>query len=166
MTTYEEDLKIDLNKLEEEWLKQPTLYMKYAEMVAQSQRERDKAKEQIELARAELDSMIRENPDRFSGCPQNKDGSYKPTEGWISSVILNQDKYKKVSENFHDLNYNFNVLQGALKAFDHRKKALEMESQLWLGGYWSTPKEKGSEMQDRAVQKSSDKQREGLRRRS
>jgi hypothetical protein len=37
--------------------------------------------------------------------------------------------------------YQLNIIQSAVRAFDHRKAALENEVKLWLGAYYSGPKE-------------------------
>jgi hypothetical protein len=160
------DLQIDLNQLHEEWLRQPSLYMKYSEMASQAQRTRDQAKERIDVVSAECDMKIRSTPENYIGCPKTKDG-LKPTEGWITSVIQGLQEYQKVNEEFHSANYVMNVLQGAVRAFDHRKKALEMEVQLWSMGYFSTPIEKCNgdckpSIKNEAVAQASDNQREQL----
>lgn len=160
------DLKIDLNDLHGEWLRQPALYMKYAEMAAQSQRARDQLKEKIDVVRAEQDSKIRNAPLDFN-CPVDKAGAPKITEAWINSTIQRQPEFNKANEDFHSANYTMNVLKSAVSAFDHKKKALEFEVQLWQGNYYSVPVDR-SEKRDvkaEAVAKASDKQREGLTRR-
>ncbi len=160
------DLKIDLNDLHGEWLRQSSLYMKYAEMAAQAQRQRDQLKEKIDVVRAEQDAKIREKPLDFN-CPVDKAGLPKLTEAWINSTIQRQPEYNKANEEFHASNYVMNVLRSAVSAFDHRKKALEMEVQLWQGGYYSVPVDR-SEKQNvkaEAVAVAADKQREGLSRR-
>ena len=160
------DLKIDINRLHEEWLRQPSLYMKYSEMASQAQRTRDQIKERIDVVSAECDNKIRSNPENYTGCPRTKDG-LKPTEGWITATIQQQQEYQKANEEFHSANYVMNVLQGAVRAFDHRKKALEMEVQLWSMGYWSTPIEKCNgdckpSIRTEAVAQASETQREQL----
>ena len=163
----EMDLKIDLNKLHEEWIQQPALYMKYANMSAQAQRTRDQLKERIDIVRAECDNTVRSNPKGFAGCPTTKDGEYKPTETWINSVIQQQAIFQQANEEYHSANYVANLLKGAITAFDHRKKALEMEVSLWQGGYFSIPVDRTSngQMNKEIVAVASDKQREGLARR-
>jgi len=159
------DLKIDLNALHTEWIKQPSLYMKYSSLAAKAQGERDRAKERIDVIRAECDNDIREHLVSYN-CPEDKSGNYKPTEAWISSTIQRQEKFQKVNEEFHSANYVLNLLQGAVRAFDHRKKALEMEVQLWQGNYYSSPVDKSGQVVSVAAEKVADKQRDTLRRRS
>ncbi len=38
-------------------------------------------------------------------------------------------------------NYELNMLQSAVRALDHKRSALENEVKLWLGNYFSGPKE-------------------------
>ena len=161
----EMDLKIDLNALHEEWLKQPGLFMKYSNLAAEAARTRDQLKERIDVVRAECDNIIRENPANFN-CPVDKGGAFKPTEAWISATIQRQPTFQQASEEYHSANYVANLLKGAITAFDHRKKALEMEVVLWQAGYWSTPYEGSTKnVEKQAVGVASDKQREGLTRR-
>jgi len=159
----EVDLRIDLNKLHEEWLKQPSLFMKYSDLAAQAQRKRDQLRERCDVVKAECDSVIREKPGDYN-CPQNKDGSYKPTEAWVTATIQRQQPFQKANEEYHAASYVFNLLRGAVDAMEHRKKALEMEVHLWQSGYWSTPYDSGKQVKDVAGV-ASDKQREGLSRR-
>jgi hypothetical protein len=161
----EMDLKIDLNALHEEWLKQPSLYMKYSDLAAQAARTRDQLKERIDVVRAEIDNEIRENLGGYN-CPTDKGGAFKPTEAWINATIQRQNLFQNASEAYHAANYVANLLKGAITAFDHRKKALEMEVMLWQAGYWSTPYEGSTnKVEKQAAGVASDKQREGLTRR-
>jgi hypothetical protein len=135
---YMKDLAIDPFSLEKEWLLQPQLYMKYSELAAEAQKKRDKAKERLDIVRAELDDKIRSSPLEY-GAPEDKNGSPRITEAWISATILLQPEYSKAIAEINQTNYEYNLYSAAVRAFDHRKKALEMEVQLWSGGYWSAP---------------------------
>lgn len=130
---YEQDLGIDPMQLDEEWLRQPGLYMRYSEMAAEAQKVRDQAKEKVDVIKAELDRAIRKDPAKF--------GVDKITESVVASTILIQPEYKAAGDVLIDANYEYSVLQSAVRAFDHRKSALENEVKLWLGSYYSGPKE-------------------------
>ena len=135
---YMKELAIDLHRLEEEWAMQPQLYMKYSELAAQAQLDRDKAKERLDVVRAEIDDKIRTEP-LIYGAPVDKSGNLKLTEAWISGTIILQPEYKTASDAISQENYKMNIFKAAVSAFDHRKKALENEVNLWSGGYWSAP---------------------------
>ena len=158
---YENDLAIDPHALDEEWLRHPGFYMKYAEELANAQKARDKAKERLDVIRAEIDTDIRTNPDKYSIA--------KITEAVVTNTILLQDDYQQMIEDLSDKNYEVNILQAAVRAFDHRKKALENLVQLHIASYFAGPKEPrnlppGKRMADRAQEKASQKQRETINR--
>jgi len=135
---YMKELAIDLHRLEEEWAMQPQLYMKYSELAAQAQLDRDKAKERLDVVRAEIDDKIRTEPLVY-GAPVDKSGNPKLTEAWISGTIILQPEYSEQVGKINNLNYEMNILRSAVTSFDHKKKALENEVTLWSGGYWSAP---------------------------
>lgn len=130
---YEEDLAIDPHQLDEEWLKQPSLYMQYAHQSALSQKIRDKAKERLEVVRAQLDKKIRKDPGKYE--------VIKVTETTVANAILEQKEYQEAKQDFDELSYDANILQSAVRAFEQRKKALEGLVTLWVGNYFSGPKE-------------------------
>lgn len=129
---YEKDLGIDPYALDEEWLRQPGLYMRYSEAVAEAQRVRDQAKEKIDVEKAVLDQAIRKDPGKY--------GLERLTETVVAGAILLQPSYKQAVDAYIDVNYRFNILQSAVRAFDHKRAALENEVKLWLGSYFSGPK--------------------------
>lgn len=133
---YEQDLAIDPYCLDEDWLKQSGLFMKYSVMAADAQKRRDQAKEKLDVVKAELDRSIRENPGI-----NNKYKLEKITEAVVTSTILVQPEYKVASDELIEANYELNILQSAVRAFDHKRAALENEVKLWLGSYFSGPKE-------------------------
>ena len=130
--SYHEDLKIDNHSLDREWEKQALLYMEWSEKYAQAVLERDRAKERMELVRAELYEEIVNS--------YLNAGQKKPTETAIANEILSRSEYKKVNSNYAESVKNMNILAGAKEAMAHKKKALESMTQLWLGGYYAEPK--------------------------
>lgn len=131
---FEKDLGIDPYCLDEEWLKQPGLYMKYSSMAADAQKRRDQLKERLEVIKAELDKKIRLTPSSYVTAE-------KVTETSIAFTILLQPEYKEGVDSLTEANYELNMLQSAVRAFDHKRSALENEVKLWLGSYFSGPKE-------------------------
>ena len=130
---YEKDLAIDPMALDEDWLAQPGLYMKYSVMAADANKRENQAKERLDVVKAELSMDIRKDPSKY--------GVEKITEDVVKSTILLQPKYKAASDELIEAGYEYSILQGAVRAFDHRKAALENEVKLWLGSYYSGPKE-------------------------
>lgn len=130
--SYEEDLKINLNDLAENWDKQPQLYMKWAEKYAQAYFERDKKKEKLEIVKAQIDMDIRTNLDNYGF-------DKKPTEAAISAKILMQPEYQAASTSVIEANRDMNIYNAAKTAMDHKKKALEMLSYLSTSGLYAEP---------------------------
>jgi disulfide oxidoreductase YuzD len=130
--SYEQDLAIDPHSLDEEWLRQPGLFMKYSEAATDAQRIRDIAKEKVDVVKAELAKAIRKDPAKY--------GVDKVTENVVAETVLLQPEYKKAVEELVEMNFKFNILQSAVRAFDHKRGALENVVKLWLGSYFSGPK--------------------------
>lgn len=137
---YEKDLAIDPGELDEEWLNQPVLMERYGRLSADAQRERDQLKEKMDVVRAETDNAIRENPTKYK-CPTDKAGAPKPTEAWIAAAILTTEEYRKASDTLIEANYKLNLLNSAVRAMEHRKKALEKLVELFGLQYFAGPKE-------------------------
>lgn len=129
---YEDDIQIDEQSLDIEWLNQPALMLKYARHAAQCRLELDKAKEALELVKAELDKEIRSFPDRF--------GIEKITDKVVENTIPMQPDYKEMSANFINARFESDVAYGAVKAIEARKDALENMGRLLGLQYFAGPK--------------------------
>lgn len=130
MSEYNDDLKIGFSKLHINWRDQSTNYMKWSEKWVNAVSYRDHIKENLDVLKAELDAKYR----------QELSTDKKPTEVAISSAITNDEDYKLQQQQLIDANETVNLLVSAKGAFEHRKKALEGLTQLWVNGYWSDPK--------------------------
>jgi hypothetical protein len=129
---YERDIKIDVSALDLEWDEQPILMMKYTQHAAQMRKELDEAKQALDIARAEADRTIREDP-----------GSYdisKVTEAAISSAILTYKPYIEASNALIQAKYEADMASGAVSAFSQRKDALEHLVRLFGLQYFAGPK--------------------------
>ena len=131
MSEYEEDLKIDFDQLDLNWRDHSTNYMKWSEKWVNAIAYRDRIKESLEVLRAELDGKYRKELYKAEG--------KKPTEASIIAAITTDKEYKTVQQTLLDANEAVNLMAVAKSAFEHRKKALEGLTQLWVGGYFSNP---------------------------
>jgi len=129
---YEEDIKIDDTALDVEWLEQPGLMLRYSRHAANARMEVDKAKEAFELTKAELDKEIRSYPDRF--------GIEKITDKVVENTLPMQKDYKEASERLINAKFELDVANGALRAMEARKDALENLARLLGLQYFSGPK--------------------------
>jgi len=130
--TIDLEIQIDENSLDVEWVGQPRMYFKYASMLADAKREQDQAKVELDLVTAELDMVIRSDPDKF--------GIGKVTEAAIKATVLAQKEYGKAQKAVLTAKHGVDVLGAAVTALDHRKKALEGLVQLRLANYFSEPR--------------------------
>jgi hypothetical protein len=129
---YEADIRIDEDALDVEWVEQPALFLKYSRHSAQKEKEKDEAKEQLELVKAEIDKEIRSFPDRF--------GIEKITDKVVENTILLQPDYKEASDAYIQAKFEWNTAKGATDAFNQRKEALENLARLNGQNYFAGPK--------------------------
>lgn len=128
---YENDIKIDEFQLDREWIKQSTLFMKYAKEAADADSKRKRAKEKLEVTRAEVDLDYRKDP------PEG----LKVTEKVIEGLVKTDERYEKAFEEYQTAEYEYSILSAAVRAIEQKKSALENLVKLQLGGYFSEPKE-------------------------
>ena len=129
---YEEDITIDPDALDTEWLQQPRLMLKYCKISAQQEMEYELAKENLDLIKADLDKDIRSDPEKF--------GITKLTETAVSNTIISHALYKEASKAVIQRKYEWGVSKGAVKSLDHKKDALENLVSLFGKQYFAGPK--------------------------
>lgn len=129
---YEDDIRIEETSLDVEWLEQATLFLRYSRHAALKEKEKDEAKEALDLVKAELDKEIRSFPERF--------GLEKITDKAVENTIPMQSNYKEASEKFIQAKYEWNVAKGVVDAFNQRKEALENLTKLNGQNYFAGPK--------------------------
>lgn len=145
-------LSIDETRLDEAWVHQPKLYFKYADQLAEARnrvdelkREEELSKAELEEAKAQLDSAIRSEPERFGM-------SGKVTEGAIKSVMLLQPEYKDANDAYNEVQKKsmeakneVRLLEALVSSLDQKKVALENLVRLHGQSYFSVPKAEDSE---------------------
>ena len=130
---YEEDLAIDPEYLDKEWLKQANLYGNYGDLEAEAARAKDDAKSRMDQTGAELELKIRKKPTDF--------GLEKATDKTVAAAVLDQQVYMDAIDEYNQSKYAHKVASNVLTAFEHRKKALENLVHLYSSGYFAGPKE-------------------------
>ena len=126
---FKKDIEIDIHSLDEQWVKQPQLYAKYAEQAVNASFDKDKLKEQLDLIEAELDTEIRSDPAKF--------GLDKVVEKAVANVILLQSKYQKASNAYFESVKRMKIFEVGRDSMDHKKRALEKLTDLFLSNYWA-----------------------------
>ena len=128
---YEQDMTIDPDALDVEWIEQPRLMLRYAQHASKLKMEVERAKEKLDIIRADLDKKVRLNPEKF--------GIVKLTESVISSTIITQEEFITGNEEFLEVAYEANMAQGALRALEGKKAALENLVKLHGQQYFAGP---------------------------
>ena len=129
---YANDVQIDPDALDTEWLVQPDLMRRYTTYAAQAKRAMDDAKERLDIVRAQLEMLIRNDPRQF--------GLEKVTEGAITSAVTLQSEYQQASKALVDARYEFEMAQAAVRALDTKKASLENLVKLLGMSYFAGPK--------------------------
>lgn len=146
MSDVKEILKIDRNVLHIEWERQSQLYLEWAEKWAQAVFRRDRLKNKLDLVRARLYAEIKKNPQEYGIDPNTR-----LTDSYVESIILQNSQYSKVYNLYIEAIRKVNSYAALKEALQHRKKALEALTQLYLTGYFSQPSLSQNEI-DRAKQ--------------
>lgn len=139
---YEQDVSINPDALDIEWLEQPRLMVKYAQLATQAKLKADRAKERLEVVKAELDKDIRTSPEKYDIA--------KLTESVVANTILLQPAYQAASEEYIRLNYEAALARYAVEAINMKKEALENLVKLHGMQYFagpSTPRDLSKEWQ-------------------
>ena len=148
---YEKDLKIDVDALDVEWADQPGLMIKYTEISAEARMELDEAKENLGVVKATIDLAIRSNPEKF--------GIVKITESAIQSAITLNKDFSEANSRCLKAAYELEMAQGAVRAMDQRKQALEYLVKLHGLQYFAgprVPRDLSKEYQKKQDQKEAD----------
>ena len=133
MSEYKTDLQTSLENLDRNWLEQPGLFMKWGERWANAVAVKDRAKENLEVLKAEIDSEIRKDWKGFGF-------DSKPTEAGISAAITIEPRFRAANAAHIDAMEEVNIMAVAKSAFEHRKKQLDNLTSLYLAGFFSKPK--------------------------
>ena len=158
---YEQDILIDGEALDQEWLRQPSLVMQYSKHAAEKTRRLDEAKQNLDIAKAEADKRIRTNPEAYDIA--------KVTETVIANAILIEEGYKDAYDEFLVAKYESDMARAAVVAFEHKKAALENLVRLFGQQYFagpSMPLQINREWEQKEIDKSVNKKiAEGMQRR-
>jgi hypothetical protein len=131
-SSYKDELWIDQNALDEEWLQQSNLYMKYAELHARAIRRRDRAWEKTKVVRSEL---IKEAK---SG--QVEELGAKPTDPTVEAYYRSHKRHIDAKDDQIEAEFEVNIYSAAVFAFQQRKVALENLVRLGMGDYFAMPR--------------------------
>ncbi len=126
---YYEDLEIDVNNLDQEFIKQPIITMRYGDLYADMQKERDEAHEDVKIIRSELIVECKENQSKATG----------PI---IEAYYRTHEKHKKAKENLINTEHRLLRAKNAYEQFQFtRSKSIEKLADLHMKGLLSDVKQ-------------------------
>jgi hypothetical protein len=144
-----EDASVDMNRLDEEWAKQATLYHKWARRYANARLAYDTAEDRLEVAKAEADRDIRAMPSNF--------GLTKITEERVKNTVVIHPDYQRAAEALRKARHTMNAVKAKVDSLDHKKYTLQDLVKLRLADYFAEPqppegaKEKMNDAKKKAV---------------
>lgn len=138
---YKEDRHIDEENLHVEWLRQSDITSKYVFYYAQKKKEANITEKEKELAFANLDEQIRQQPEKFK--------MEKLTDASIKQAIIRQDQYQQKIMNNIEAQYEAGIAYGALQDMRERKEILSGLNYLYNTGYFDVPDENRNIATDR-----------------
>jgi hypothetical protein len=130
-------LRIDLDRLEVEWVNQPILVYEYNKKAADARLAMDESKQQLDVEYAEIDRNIREDP-KLYGLEE------KTTEAGIKACIIESKAYKVAQKEMFKAKHKVDILNAICIALEHKKRALENLVTLHGQAYFSEPRAKGA----------------------
>jgi hypothetical protein len=127
-----DDLSIDKYNLEDEWCNQPYLVFKWGVAVAEAEADLERAKNNLEVAKANLDSEIRKHPGNYGI-------NGKVTETVIERVIITDKGIKNLQSEVVEAKRRYTIIMYASRGIDHKKYSLEYNTKLYLNSYYVEP---------------------------
>ena len=124
---------IDQGRLDEEWLNQPKTFYRYALKLADVKVELERTKAERDVTAAEVDQEIRANPGGFGL-------GDKQTEPAIKNAGIVEPRNMKANRAIIRAKHAVDIVQAAVDAMEHRKKALENLVHLFGMNYYAEPK--------------------------
>lgn len=143
---YNSDLAIEEGALDVEWLDHSNRMFKYCRIQADAHRALDQAKNAMAATKAQLERDIRTDPDAYGVVA----GARGITEGAIAAAVLTHDDYSAANQAVIEAQYQYEIVQGAVKSFEHRKAALEGLVRLHGQQYFAGPAVPRNLSQERA----------------
>lgn len=112
-----EEFRIDPERLDTEWLKQPQLSRKLGEEEADARHAQTRAKNRLALVEAQLTLRVRKNPQAY--------GLDKATEASIAAAVTEHSEYQSALREYEDATHKANLASALTTAAVDRRKSLE-----------------------------------------
>lgn len=125
---FEQDLQINPDELDVEWLGQASLHMRYGKASSEANRKLKNAEQHVKVIRSQL---IKEAKETIPKC----------TDTMAEAFYRDHPRHKKAKEDAIEAEYEANLLQNAVFSCSQRKTALEELVRLFSLGYFAGPSE-------------------------
>lgn len=130
MDNFKEELEIDKFNLDNEWMKQSSLYMKYAELSVEANKILEEKKLLLDVKYSSKYSSLKAEAEK---------SGLKSTDTSIKSMVETNDEIISIREDIIKAEYNYKMLQKIEASFSMRKSALENLVFLFTKSYYSEP---------------------------
>lgn len=133
MRDFEQDIHLQKNALDDEWLNQAQKYHYYSKVAVEASAERDRVKLNVEVIEATVEREIRADPAKFGI-------SDKVTEAVVKAALVLDQRVQDVKSVLLDAEKNLKLANAAQTTVGDLKKSLEYLTQLFLSNYWAEPR--------------------------
>lgn len=130
---FSQDVAIDQDSLDVEWLQQPTLFGKWSRMHADAEARVGRLKHQLEVLEADLDNRIRTKPKAYGITGE------RVTEGAIKAAIILTQEHQDLTSKYLRAQHTQAIVLSAVRALAHKRDALENLVRLLGAEYFSGP---------------------------
>jgi len=130
---YKDDVNINPDELDIEWLKQATLYAKYSKLAPDANDRVRRLEQKVKVIRSQLILEASEKGEEILG------KGVKPTGQPIEAYYRTHEKHIEAKKELFEAMTEAEMINNALFALQQKKTALENLTRLVLSGYFSTP---------------------------
>lgn len=127
---YSVESKFNKYELDDEFVNQPELYLKWCRVYVGAMIARERAKDILDRLKSKKYLEVKKNPTSYDLPETATDTAVKNVAASDEEVVTATDYYFTILE--HEKN-----LERAVKAFEHRKELLKGEAELWINKYYS-----------------------------
>ena len=137
-----QEIDIDKNALDNEWLRQPQLYHKYAKKLANAEDYESQLRTKLEGTEASLSTEARTQPEKFGIVG----GRSTPGVEVVRMAVLQRKEYQEVLSKYNEAKLKTSLIRAVVRTLEHRKTALESLVYLHGQSYFSDrPRHKTNE---------------------
>lgn len=129
------DLKINIEELDKEWMMLPQIYGEYSERFEMTDMELRKEKMKLDFRRAEISKHIRENSKKYA----TEYNVSSITEGFITTLCETDKEVQEIQLKIISLERNKRLYGSMVKGLEMKKDALKNLTSLFQAEYFSIP---------------------------